>query len=244
MMACLEIGDGGTGAFIPELPGCWVFGRDRESALAKVGRAASAWYEWAKRHGERISTPSSIVIKPLEVLQVNYNPVEAGKPEPLFWSEILPISVRDVERSLRLLRYSRKDLLELCEGMEDRVLALKPKGGPRTISNCLRHIADAERWYLTRLDIDLPDQVPKGVFELLRYTRDLTVRKLRNLTKEQRTRIFQPHHDPSPLCNLWTARKVLRRFVDHERLHTAYIEKALVEWEVVRRGTLLPKLVT
>lgn len=33
------------------------------------------------------------------------------------------------------------------------------------------------------------------------------------------------------LSNLWNARKVLRRFADRERLHTAYIEKALIEVE-------------
>ncbi|MGC8998578.1 MAG: hypothetical protein ACP5JW_04175 [Candidatus Bathyarchaeia archaeon] len=31
----------------------------------------------------------------------------------------------------------------------------------------------------------------------------------------------------SALANLWTARKVLRRLVDHERLHPRYIAKVL-----------------
>ncbi len=84
MKACLEVGEGGTGAFIPELPGCWVFGRDERSALAKARSAASRWYVWAKRHGESVAIPSSIKVEPAEVLRVTYNPVEAGKPEPLF----------------------------------------------------------------------------------------------------------------------------------------------------------------
>jgi len=40
--------------------------------------------------------------------------------------------------------------------------------------------------------------------------------------------------DPeAEICNLWTARKVLRRIVDHERLHARYIEKTL---EIYRKA--------
>ena len=230
MKGCLEVGDQGAGAFVPELPGCWVFGRDERRALAKVRSATSKWYAWAKRHGEAVIIPSSIKVEPAEVLRVTYNPVEAGKPEPLFWSEVLPVSVRDVERTLRLMNHSRRDLLELCRDLDSNRLRWKPKVGPRTIEDCLRHIASVEWWYITRLDIDLPTDFPKDLFGLLQYTRSLAERELKRLTKEQRTRVFQPHNDPSPVCNLWTARKVLRRFVDHERLHAAYMEKTLSEF--------------
>lgn len=229
MKACLEVGDQGTAAFIPELPGCWVFGRDERRALAKARSAASKWYKWAERHGEPVTITSSVKVEPAEVLRVTYNPVEAGKPEPLFWSEVLPVSARDVERTLRLMNHSRRDLLELCGSLDNSALRRKPKGGPRTIEDCLRHIASVEWWYITRLDIDLPTDFPRDLFDVLQYTRRLAEKELKRLTKEQRTRIFQPHNDSSPVCNLWTARKVLRRFVDHERLHTAYIEKTLLE---------------
>jgi hypothetical protein len=95
------------------------------------------------------------------------------------------------------------------------------------VGNCLRHIAIAEWWYISRLEIDLPTDFPVSTFELLHYTRELARRNLHNLSKERRTLVFQPQKDPSPVCNLWTARKVLRRFVDHERLHTRYLERLL-----------------
>jgi hypothetical protein len=53
------------------------------------------------------------------MLRVDYNPVEAGKPEPLFWSEIPPITPADLVRTLQLIRYSRADLLELVQGLDD-----------------------------------------------------------------------------------------------------------------------------
>lgn len=224
---CLEVGPQATGVFVPDFPGCWVFGRDQESALDKVKTAVERWHLWARGHGEDIESPSSVEIDPTEVMHVPYNPAEAGKPEPLFWSEILPVRARDVNRTLRLMKHSRSDLMELCSGLERGELSWKPEGEPRSISGSLRHIAIAERWYVSRLDIDLPKSFPKDVFQALQWARELAVDSLRSLSKRQRSEIFQPRNDPSPTCNLWTARKVLRRIVDHERLHTAYVEKIL-----------------
>ena len=223
----MEVGPEATGAFVPDCPGCWVFGRDKGSATNKVRIAASEWYSWLKGHGEDIDAPSEIRIEPTEILSVDYNPAEAGKPEPLFWAEVLPVSTKDVDRTLRLMAYSRDDLLKLCSGLDKSVLRWKPETEPRTIGGCLKHIAIVEWWYITRLNIDLPKEFPTDVFQLLRYTRQLATRSLERLSKRERTGIFQPQNDPSPVCNLWTARKVLRRYVDHERLHTSYIKKAI-----------------
>ncbi|MEM4701458.1 MAG: hypothetical protein QXZ51_04875, partial [Candidatus Bathyarchaeia archaeon] len=98
---------------------------------------------------------------------------------------------------------------------------------PRTIRNCLRHIAYVEPWYITRLDVELPIHYPRNVFELLNHTRKVVVDYLRSMPRNKMRGIFQPRKDKSPMCNLWTARKVLRRLVDHERLHTRYIAKVL-----------------
>lgn len=50
----MEIGSDGTGAFVPNCPGCWVFGQTPESALNKVKTAIADWFEWLRRHGERV----------------------------------------------------------------------------------------------------------------------------------------------------------------------------------------------
>ena len=220
---CLEVGPKATGAFVPGHPGCWVFGRDQESALRRVESAVSDWYVWSK--GRTLDRASSIELIPLEVLRVTYNPAKAGKPEPLFWSEAPPTSTEDIDRILRLMKRSREDLLKMCSGFDTNILRWRPRTEPRSIGNCLKHIAIVEWWYITRLDIELPKDFPGDVFELLQHTRGMAEGSLGRLTKEERTRIFQPKNDPSPTCNLWTARKVLRRFVDHERLHANYIRR-------------------
>jgi predicted RNase H-like HicB family nuclease len=228
---CLEVGQGGTGAFVPECPGCWVFGRTPERALEKAKIAIKEWFRWLERHGEKVPDEArEFDVEVGEILRVGYNPVEAGKPEPLFWSEVPPVNKRDIARTIRLLGYSRSDLLKLVSGISDEVLDWQPPGKPRTIRNTLKHIGFVEWWYITRLDVELPTRLPKDVFELLSHTRKMVVDYLRNFPREKRSGVFQPKRDvgrKAKICNLWTARKVLRRLVDHERLHTKYIENVL-----------------
>lgn len=231
VFVCLEVGQGGTGAFVPECPGCWVFGRTPERALEKVRIAVRGWFEWLKSHGEKIPAEASkLNVEVGEILRVSYNPVEAGKPEPLFWSEVAPIKNKDIMHTIRLLRYSRSDLLNLVSSLDKEVLNWQPPGKPRTIRNTLKHIGIVDWWYITRLNVDLPAKFPRNVFKLLAYTRELVIDFLKNFPEEKRRGVFQPKMDvgrKAELCNLWTARKVLRRLVDHERLHTKYIERVL-----------------
>lgn len=231
IFVCLEAGPDGTGAFVPECPGCWVFGRTRERALKKVKDAVKEWFEWLERHGEKIpAKPGEFAVEVGEILRVSYNPVEAGKPEPLFWSEVAPVKNKDITRTIRLLEYSRSDLLKLVSGLSNKILDWQPPGKPRTIRNTLKHIAFVEWWYITRLDVELPARFPRDVFKLLNHTRRIVVDFLKSFPREKRSGVFQPKRDvgrKAKICNLWTARKVLRRLVDHERLHTKYIERAL-----------------
>ncbi len=225
---CLEVGPKGAGAFAPDCPGCWVFAKTKNKALKKARVAVVEWFEWLEKHGESIpDKKSKVKIEVAEMLRVDYNPVEAGKPEPLFWSEVLPAKKDDIKRTLRLIKYSRKDLLNLVSDLTEEQLNWKPENKPRTIRNCLKHIAYVEPWYITRLNIKLPEDYPKDVFKLLNHTRKIVLDCLSDFPKKKMKGIFIPQKYKSPVCDLWTARKVLRRLVDHERLHTKYIQRIL-----------------
>ena len=233
---CLEKGPQATGVVVPDCPGCWVFGRTKESALKKVKIAIVEWFDWLNKYEENHPEIGDRVEVELgELLQVNYNPAEAGKPEPLFWSEVLPVQKDDIERTVRLLEYSRKDLLTLVSTITAECLDWKPPDKPRTIRNCLKHIAYVEPWYISRLNIKLPEDYPEDTFELLNYTRGIVIDSLQNFPKRKMRGVFQPKKDKSPVCDLWTTRKVLRRLVDHERLHTKYIEKVLKMQHLMKR---------
>ncbi len=225
---CLEVGPEGTGAFVPSCPGCWVFGMTPESAMKKVEIAVADWFDWLVRHGERVDPRSKdFELEAVEMLRVSYNPVKAGKPEPLFWSETLRVTKKDVLRTLRLMEYSRTDLLKTTVNLDNDLLSWTPADEPRTIENCLRHIAIVEPWYVSRMNLHLRWKHSRDAFVMLDSTRRVVVNHLQNLPSEKMRGIYQPTKDACPTSNLWTARKVLRRLVDHERLHTRYIERIL-----------------
>lgn len=174
----------------------------------------------------RLGAPVTIA----EVLRVDYNPALANKPEPLFWSEMRPVGQWEIERTLRLMRAARTDLLHLMQRVGARVYDYRPPFGPRSIGETLVHIANAEWWYVTRLEIDLPTRLPKDPIARLARARALVEDAILHLTRERRHGVCQPvRHTAasSRVASLWTARKVLRRFVDHERLHTRWLERAL-----------------
>ncbi len=223
---CLEVSPEATGAFVPDCPGCWVFGRTKKRALHKVKIAVVEWFKWLNKHKGKIPQLSNdLKIEIAEMLRVDYNPVEAGKPEPLFWSEVLPVKREDIKRTIQLMGYSRKDLLDLVSGLTAKQLNFRPPNQPRSIGNCLRHIASVEWWYVNRLNVDMPEKFPRDIFGRLKHIRELVVGALEKLPGEKMRGVHQPVKYKSPTCDLWTARKVLRRLVDHERLHTRYIQK-------------------
>jgi predicted RNase H-like HicB family nuclease/uncharacterized damage-inducible protein DinB len=241
---CLEVGPEATGAFVPDCPGCWVFARTKERALAKVKDAIFEWIEWLKSQGDenphagldfQPSYKHNIEIEVVEMIRVNYNPAKAGKPEPLFWSEVLPVKKDDIKRTIKLMEYSRQDLLNLVSNLTKEQLSFKPPNQPRAIKNCLKHIAYVEWWYVNRLNIEMPEKFPKDVFELLSHIRELVVGALEKLPRDKMRGVHQPVKYKSPTCDLWTARKVLRRLVDHERLHTRYIQKVLKMYPEIGR---------
>jgi predicted RNase H-like HicB family nuclease len=232
ILVSMEIGSDGTGTFVPSRSGCWVFGRTPERALNEAKVAVADWFEWLKRHGEQVPNEMrNFEVEVSEMMKVNYNPIKAGKPEPLFWSEVSPITREDIVRTLQLMRYSREDLLKIVSDLSKDCLNWRPPDEPRTIGNCLRHIAYVEPWYMNRLNIDLPCEYPRNVFKLLDSTRKAVDDCLEHFPREKMRGVFQPTKDRSSTCNLWTSRKVLRRLVDHERLHTKYIERILRRYE-------------
>ena len=226
---CLEIGPEATGAFVPDCPGCWVFGSTKERAMVKVRMVVLEWAEWLRSNGEVPPfMKRDVEIEGAEMLRVDYNPAEARKPEPLFWSEVAPIAREDIDRTIRLMEYSRNDLMAAVAGITDDCLDWEPPGEPRTIRNCLAHIAHVELWYLTRISVvPWPVRLPETTLELLEHSRDVALAGLRGFPERKMKGVFQPRKYRSPVCNLWTARKVLRRLVDHERLHMRYVKRVL-----------------
>jgi uncharacterized damage-inducible protein DinB len=103
----------------------------------------------------------------------------------------MPVSRDEMEVYFRRAGYSRIDLLVLVRNLSDEILDWKADQDSMSIREILRHVGNAEEWYVSRLvdpttlprewehDEDLP------VFEFLEMERHTVLDRLRRLTDEK-----------------------------------------------------------
>jgi len=241
----LEIDDEGRClAHVLELPGCIVRAPSRDEALARLPDAIHDYHTWLRRHGERVPPASAAFEIEVAGESTGFGPFERRSRAALFPPDREPVTAQEMERIFRLLTYSRADLLSLIAALSDEVLDWQPHPESFSIRGLLRHVGNAEEWYVSRLVP--PETLPAEwendeelhVCEFLTMERRTALERLRQLSEEERSAVIYPtawtYHPEEP----WTARKALRRFVEHEREHTWQVREILA----ARRQWLLARL--
>ena len=229
--------DGQCIAHLLALPGCFVVGRDQAAAMAKLPDAVKAYAAWSAQHGEQ----NKFVSEPLDfAVAETVGSTGALHPDDqaaLFAPEKAPLSQSELERFLRLAAYNRADLLAAIRGLSGTMRHWRPGPNRMSIEQILRHIARADRWYVSRLwaEAEVPadwfapdDEIPTMRF--LTGMRETAVSHLRRLSTTQRNRVFTPAFRTENPTEQWSARKVMRRFLEHEREHIEHIYDNLAQW--------------
>jgi uncharacterized damage-inducible protein DinB/predicted RNase H-like HicB family nuclease len=229
--------DGRCMAHVPALPGCFVRASSRDAALGLVPAAIREYHAWLRRCGEPAPAEDDVAIRTKVAGEVGgVGPFDPGSAAALFPPDQGEIAPEETERCFRLMAHSRDDLLALVRDLPDGVLDWQPSQDAFSVRRLLRHVGNAEEWYVSRLvppetlppewehDEDLP------TFEFLEMERRTALERLQRLTRTERTKVFYPtcwtDHPEEP----WTARKALRRFLEHEREHTAQVREILLAW--------------
>jgi uncharacterized damage-inducible protein DinB/predicted RNase H-like HicB family nuclease len=243
----LEIaGDDGCMAHVPNVPGCTVRAPTRDEALRRLPEAIHDCHAWLRRHGEP-APPDDEVVE-LEVVEehAGLGPFHPGDAAALFAPDRRPLAAEEVEEHLRLMAHSRADLLALVQALPDEVLNWQPAPRSFSIRRVLRHIGSAEEWYVSRLvpPETLPpeweDDEKLPLFEFLEMERRTAAAQLLQLSEAERSGLFHPATWTNHPDEAWSARKVLRRFLEHEREHSAQVHGILD----ARRQCLLVRLAT
>lgn len=230
----VEVGrDGRCMAHVPALPGCFVIAESREEALGRIPSAIVDAHAWLRRHGE----PAPPAGEPVEVEaageSVPGGPFGTGDTDALFGPDREPVTPAEMERQFRLMAHSRADLLELVRDLPEEILDWRPDPQSFSMRGLLRHVGNAEEWYVSRLVA--PETLPAEwehdeelpLFEFLEMERRTALTRLRELSVEERGGLFYPTQWTDYPEEPWTARKVLRRFLEHEREHTAQAREIL-----------------
>jgi uncharacterized damage-inducible protein DinB/predicted RNase H-like HicB family nuclease len=239
-------------AHILDLPGCAVRAPGRSTALGRLPEAIRSYHAWLRRHGEPAPPPGEPIQVEVAGESKGLGPFGPGDAAALFPPDREPLAAEDMAHYFRLMAHSRADLLALVHApstatdasLPDKLLDWQPAPGSWTVRRVLRHVGNAEEWYVSRLvpaetlpaewqhDEDLP------IFEFLAMERRTAIARLQQLSPEERSGVQYParwtKHPEEP----WTARKALRRFLEHEREHTAQIREVLA----ARRDRLLAHL--
>jgi predicted RNase H-like HicB family nuclease/uncharacterized damage-inducible protein DinB len=233
----LSKGDKGFHAHLLAYPGCFARGATRDAAIGQLQDALRTYLEDLRRHGEDVHLTGEFQFQVVETDEQATGPFDPGDTSALFEAEKQPVTLEEIEEIyLPRAGYNRQDLLKLVAGFDDKILDWQPFPGNHTIRRVLRHIGNADEWYVSR--VVSPETLPREweqdagmpIFEFLEMSRRTASERLRQLTEEERSRVWQPEHDTSNPGEPWSARKALRRLLEHEREHIGHIHEILALW--------------
>ncbi len=206
-------------AWVLDLPGCFSAARTREEAVALAPMRISAYFTWLKTHGHKFQPPREGI--QTEVVETFRSFVSNGMyvVNAFFKEDQRPLSPEEIELGLTIMDYTRLDLLEAVQNLSsERLYQPIPGEVHGSIAGLLEHVAWAEWWYLDRLDLAFDrTQMPEKPLEQLN--------KVRRYTREQLPKLAGYAQMHIRRGEQWSARKVLRRTLWHERDHTQHIEK-------------------
>jgi predicted RNase H-like HicB family nuclease/uncharacterized damage-inducible protein DinB len=243
----LEIGaDGRCFAHVLALPGCIARALTRDEALRRLPLAIVDHLAWLRSHDEPVPLPGEAVEIEVAGEISGTGPFDPGSAAALFPPDYHPVTLEEMDRFFGLMAHSREDLLALVQDLPGSLLDWLPHPGSFTIRQLLRHVANAEEWYVSRL---VPPETLPVVWQndqdlstrqLLDMSRRTAMARLRLLSEEERSGVSYPTCWTNHPEEGWTVRKALRRFVEHEREHTAQVQEILS----TRRDWLLAQLAT
>lgn len=222
--------EGRSLAWALDHPGCFVYGIDGPEALADVPAAFSRYQAWIAAH-----TPDSWLAEVKDIdaqlsevwdvytIDKEYRRVAEGGYDVNAWfsTDWWLLTRQEIELGLKLLEFSRQDLLAVSRDLPDEVLDRKYPGERWSIRGVVGHVGGAEWWYLDRLDLAgiAGDDVPDEAFERLDVVRRRFVEVLPQLEGVELAR--------GKWGEWWSPRKMLRRAVWHELDHVEHIRKLL-----------------
>lgn len=135
-----------------------------------------------------------------------------------FASDRPPLTEDEVEEISRILHATRQDLEAELTGISDEAMTAELPDERWTILGILDHVATAEQWYFDRMGLALStSQLPADPSTRLAKVRDHTLANLTALAARKGVATLSGE--------TWSARKVMRRTVWHERDHTEHIRK-------------------
>jgi uncharacterized damage-inducible protein DinB len=220
--------EGRSLAWVLDYPGCFAYGKSESAALQAAPQAIWDYAGWLDRHnpGRSWLEPDTIELNlqgRWEVYSIDENFEVAPKGYEVnawFQDDWRPLSLLDIERGVQLLSWSREDLIDTVRGLDKSTLEVQRPGERWNIEGILKHVANAEWWYLDRLGLAFPrEEVPKDYLERLEAVRAHLFSALPKMAGVKQVVGVDGE--------FWSPRKLLRRAAWHELDHLGHIRSLL-----------------
>jgi uncharacterized damage-inducible protein DinB/predicted RNase H-like HicB family nuclease len=215
-IVCAEEIEGRWVAHVPDLPGCFAVHDEREAAIGGAPKAVEDYLDWSAGHGLHVSGISPPMMVSEVVRAWLYE--EDYEVNAFFASDRPSLTSEEASEIAKLLRAIRNDLEAALEGLDREDLEVEIPGERWSIMGIVNHIATAEHWYLDRLGVGMnTSELPSDPIARVVKVRENTLAKLPQLADRKGVVTLSGE--------TWSARKVMRRTLWHERDHTAHIHK-------------------
>jgi hypothetical protein len=218
-------------AHVLQVPGCFVRAPTIDDALAALPAAVGQRAAWLRSAGFPVELEVPLDFSVEEIVE-GTGPFDPGDPAAIFSPEQQPLTREESDVLLGVLERSRAGLMDLIADLPDEVLDWSTGGG-MSVREILRHIGNAEEGYSSKL-VD-PDRLPEEwdhddampIREFLEMERGTAVAILRDLDDSERSSVHLRLKSDGVTEEPWSARKVLRRFLEHEWEHYRHIKEVL-----------------
>ena len=198
--------------------GAYTRGENLEIAVAKMSTEISSYLKWC---GENASNNLEIIITGEKMSDLN---IKDADSDVLFESEKAPLTVEEYEKLKSLALKSANDFLALYESIPDKkataILERKTFYGnvPRSADEMYHHTKNVNEYYFAEIDIDADNN--GNIYEC---------RKRGFEALESKDNFLYNAVIEGSYGETWSLRKVLRRFIWHDRIHAKAMYRMAVK---------------
>lgn len=204
--------------FIVELPGAFIRGRTQQEALAKVPREVNSYLRWLhheEKHDHKIEVvqrhESSLMVEDADnEILLDADRAEMAEQE---FRDLVDLVQHSGETFVQL--YTSSDLKDWID--ESRIRKTFYGENPKTIRGIFDHVNRCQYYYLSRVEISFEER--EADFMGIRRS---CLERLGDSYGENNNRLVYEADG-----ELWTLRKVLRRFIWHDRIHARAMTRIL-----------------
>ncbi len=208
--AVCEYNEKGCLVYAENFPGAFVRGRNYENAVAKFPKEIESWLDWAEGEA-KIDSPIEIELVQEKKTELNVSDADS---DIIFDSEREPLSKEEYQKLKILALRSAMDLERMYDSIPDKKMRIVPERDtfygkiPSTAKEMYDHCMNITEYYFGEIGVfaengpDILSCRQKGFEELEKQENFL------------QNKVFEGSYDEE-----WSLRKVLRRFIWHDRIH-------------------------